>query len=311
MPLSELRLIDLTTRMFTEPIFELDPTLLIAARKDDLDRKEELLAKVNTNKIVLSSNGKFAELLVSLGVDPPKKISPAWRKKNPEEDPGEEPIGLVDKGNKAWSYAFGKTDEGFKQMLESDDAVLSALAEARAGVKSNITETRIQRLIGIASRGKLPVYLKAWGAHTGRYGAGDKCLAANTKIMVFSNNKVFKKNIQDVMLDDLVWDGVDFVKHEGVIYKGVRRVIAYDGVVATPDHKAWVKGISSPVCLFKAAKRNYALLVAEQPDNRALDRAGRYRGNYFEQTENTLSMRLWDRIYGAYIRLKKWWYNTM
>lgn len=178
-PLSELQLISLTSMMFTEPIFELDPVLLREAHADELERKEALLAKVNAEKVVLSSNQKFAELLVSLGHNPPKKISPAWRKKNPDAEVPEEPIGLIPSGEKAWAYALGKADEGFKQMLESEDPVLSALAEARAGVKSTITETRIQRLIGIASRGTLPVYLKAWGCHTGRMGAGDRCNLQN------------------------------------------------------------------------------------------------------------------------------------
>ena len=42
--------------------------------------------------------------------------------------------------------------------------------------------------------------------------------------------------IEDVKLWMKVWDGEDFVCHEGVIYKGRQEVITYDGLTATPDH---------------------------------------------------------------------------
>jgi hypothetical protein len=174
-PLSEMRLIDLTCRLHSEPIFILDKELLLQAQEDEIARKAELMKKVNAEKSVLSSNQQFAELLLSLGVDPPKKLSPAWVKKNSGEDPGEEPVGLIPKGEKAWTYAMGKTDEKLKMMLEGEDPVLSVLVEARMGVKSTLAETRIGRLIGIAGRGTLPVGLAYYGAHTGRFsGSGGK-----------------------------------------------------------------------------------------------------------------------------------------
>ncbi len=38
---------------------------------------------------------------------------------------------------------------------------------------------------------------------------------------------------------DLVWDGVEWVSHDGVVYQGRRKVITYDGLSATPDHEVW------------------------------------------------------------------------
>ena len=43
--------------------------------------------------------------------------------------------------------------------------------------------------------------------------------------------------IDQISLNDKIWDGVEFVSHHGVIYKGVRDVITYAGLTATPDHK--------------------------------------------------------------------------
>ena len=43
--------------------------------------------------------------------------------------------------------------------------------------------------------------------------------------------------IQDITLDHLVWDGVNWVHHKGAVCKGVKPVIEYDGIIATPDHE--------------------------------------------------------------------------
>ena len=45
--------------------------------------------------------------------------------------------------------------------------------------------------------------------------------------------------IESVAIADKVWDGVEFVRHAGVVYKGQKEVMHYDGLTATPDHKVW------------------------------------------------------------------------
>ena len=45
---------------------------------------------------------------------------------------------------------------------------------ARLGVKSTIEETRTLNLIGVSERGRLPIMLNYYGAHTGRFSGGDK-----------------------------------------------------------------------------------------------------------------------------------------
>lgn len=58
------------------------------------------------------------------------------------------------------------------------------------------------------------------------------CFAAETKVL--TNNGV--KAIVEVLKTDLVWDGVEWVKHEGVVEKGARQVVNVDGIALTPDH---------------------------------------------------------------------------
>lgn len=60
------------------------------------------------------------------------------------------------------------------------------------------------------------------------------CLAEGTPIRVQGKGWV---PIEAIERDDLVWDGEEWVSHEGVIDKGERDVIPYGGGALTPDHK--------------------------------------------------------------------------
>ena len=152
-PKNEMKLIDLTTRMFTRPILDLDLNLLEMHLTDVKEKKEKLLLEAGiTDKGELMSNPKFAELLKQLGVEPPMKISPTTEKE---------------------TFAFSKTDEEFKALSEHPDVRVQALVAARLGNKSTLEETRTERFIGIAKRGVMPVPLKYYAAHTGRWGGSD------------------------------------------------------------------------------------------------------------------------------------------
>jgi len=150
-PRTELRLIDLTIRMFTEPVLKLSYVILehhLIALKE---KKNNLLANYEIENLM--SNDKFAELLKGYGVEPPKKISKVT-------------------GKEAW--AFAKTDEEFKALLEHEHENVQLLVAARLGVKGTLEETRTQRFLDIAHRGALPIPLRYYAAHTGRWGGDDK-----------------------------------------------------------------------------------------------------------------------------------------
>jgi hypothetical protein len=150
-PNIELRLIDLTVRMFTDPVLQLHKGHLISHLANIQYVKNELVGMFNKDELM--SNSKFAQLLLDLDVTPPMKVSPTTGKE---------------------TYAFSKTDEGFKALLEHPNPEVQALVAARLGTKSTIEETRTERFIGIASRGSLPVPLRYYAAHTGRWGGDDK-----------------------------------------------------------------------------------------------------------------------------------------
>lgn len=65
--------------------------------------------------------------------------------------------------------------------------------------------------------------------------------------------------IEKVRPDDLVWDGEEWVTHDGVVYQGVRDCVAYDGLIATPDHRVFVENAAGAVEIRFAAARGLRL----------------------------------------------------
>ena len=59
--------------------------------------------------------------------------------------------------------------------------------------------------------------------------------------------------IEQIQLHHKVWDGENWVSHEGLVYRGKREVITYEGLTATADHLVWVKGRTMPISFGQAA----------------------------------------------------------
>jgi DNA polymerase len=150
---TEIALIDMTIKMHTMPQFMLDGHLLHEHLEEVRARKDTLLDECGIQKDDLMSNPKLAEVLRAFDVAPPVKISARTNKE---------------------AYAFAKSDEAFKALLEHEDERVQAIVAARLGVKSTIEESRTERFISIhEAGGALPVPLKYYGAITGRWSAID------------------------------------------------------------------------------------------------------------------------------------------
>ena len=168
-PKQEFRIIDLTLRMFIEPVLDLNLPLLEHHLHDIRERKEQLLSDASVTKDILMSNLKFAELLKSFGVEPPMKVSLTTGKE---------------------ALALAKSDEAFKALAEHEDIRVQTLVAARLGTKSTLEETRTQRFIDIAKRGLLPVPIRYYAAHTGRFGGDDKINLQNLPSRGANANKL-------------------------------------------------------------------------------------------------------------------------
>jgi DNA polymerase I-like protein with 3'-5' exonuclease and polymerase domains len=189
-PGQEVKLLDQTLRLFIDPVLELDEALLRAHLADVKDRKETLLDTIRNKmlegakpefvhmifsegeeglKKLLMSNEKFAEALRVMGVDPPMKLSATTGK---------------------MAYAFAKTDEAMKALAEHPNEEVQALVAARLGHKTTLEETRTERFIGMAGRGKFPVPLRYYGAHSGRWSGQDKVNLQNSPARGIYANKL-------------------------------------------------------------------------------------------------------------------------
>ena len=163
-PMEELKLIDMTLRMFTHPLLYVDQETLTERLTDLNNEKSELLGslkeqlKCDTEEEVrdkMSSNPKFAKVLESFNIIVPLKKSPTTGKEVP---------------------ALAKKDEGFIALTEHEDTFIQHLCAVRLGTKSTLEEKRIERFmeIGKRNKGMMPIPLKYYGAHTGRWSGTDK-----------------------------------------------------------------------------------------------------------------------------------------
>ncbi len=162
-PQTELDLIDMTLRMYTQPVLYVNDAMLVERLEEVKQEKSTLLRglmdrmQVSTEEEVrakLASNPQFAAVLTELKVPVPMKVSPTTGKE---------------------TFALAKNDEGFIELLEHEDPFVQQLCSVRLGTKSTIEESRIERFIGIGARnhGRLPIPLKYYGAHTGRWAGSD------------------------------------------------------------------------------------------------------------------------------------------
>ncbi len=94
--------------------------------------------------------------------------------------------------------------------------------------------------------------------------------------------------IEQVTTDMKLWDGEEWVEHEGVIDKGIREVITYEGLTATIDHLVWAEGEERPIYFGTAAA--LGLHLAQTGNSGKALRVGgdHWSGETMEQTQKSL-----------------------
>ena len=151
LPDTEKELVSITIEMGVKAQLELDAGQLRLAIEEETAAREEAIRRAGIARSVLGSNVQFAKYLQDLGYQPPIKIS-------------------VTTGNETW--AFAKGDQGWHD-FKTQHPELENLLTGREACKSSIGIDRAETLHKIALTGKLPVPLKYYGGHTGRFsGAG-------------------------------------------------------------------------------------------------------------------------------------------
>lgn len=64
------------------------------------------------------------------------------------------------------------------------------------------------------------------------------CMPGDVQVLTKQDGYV---RLDSVAQDHLLWDGVEWVSHDGLISRGYREVITYDGVTATPCHEVYTE----------------------------------------------------------------------
>lgn len=145
-----------------------------------------------------------------------------------------------------------------ERLLKSDadmPPVLRELFENRLAASST-SVSKYKRFAQLAGPdGRLRNTLQFCGAsRTGRW-----CLAEGAPVLVLTEGgEVMEKPIETVSARDLVWDGVEWVAHQGLVFQGYKEVIEWDGVTATPDHEVYLSDTRS-VTLAEAKEKGLRL----------------------------------------------------
>ena len=183
-PKSELRLIDMTLKMYTRPTLELDSKMLIKALTEEGELREGLLQRLGIQETSLASNPQFAAILESLGVVAPTKVSKTTGKQ---------------------TLALAKNDALFQALLNGEREDVALLCEARLRVKSTTERTRAQRFLDISQRGTLPVPLSYYGALSGRWTAakGSAINMQNLKRGSFLRKAIMAPDGHQLVVGDL------------------------------------------------------------------------------------------------------------
>ena len=296
----EMRFQDIILRCYTEPRLTVDiPTVeyeLNRCRTYKAEQLAEVCKMFNTTQDELSahlrSNDKFAEILRSMGGITEEELEQG------KTGTFIIPTKVSEKTGKT-TWAFGKTDVAFKELCEHDDPKIQAVCQARLAAKSSIDETRCLKFLEYGSYGFLPMGYKIGGAHTNRMSGGSAGSAnmqnlpsgrregqsdllrrsiiaqGNAVIINFdasqiecldSSGLVLTQRglveMHNISIDDLLWDGVEWVSHDGLVMKGIKDVITYSGITGTPNHIVYTTD-GRAIPLGQAAAEHAKILVGE------------------------------------------------
>ena len=179
-PACELPVMTWVTRMMTKPAIYLDQQKLWDYHNAVVQRKENILQILGIERSVLMSNDQFAALLENMGVEPPLKQT--------------KPSKMYPQGRLAW--AFAKTDQGMKDLLEHDDPDVQAVVAARLEVKSTIEETRSRTYATLAECNPVGIPLAYSGAiPTHRFSGRDKLNFQNLARHTVDKRSVIRDSI--------------------------------------------------------------------------------------------------------------------
>ena len=264
---------DMIIRCATEPRIIINGEIIQDKLVELIERRESMATRLGdvvgvSNDDVLKtimSNARFAEALTKLA------------RMNGHSSENIVPMKLSAKTGKM-TYAMAKTDAGMQELLEHHVEDIALLAATRLGLKTTTEHTRLEKFLSLSKLGALSIPYNISGARTGRLSG---CVVGYTMITCLTGDGyVVEKPITDVLLSDLVWDGVEFVEHEGVVFSGYQDVYEHDGIIATAEHQVFTSETTS--CGLLAAKEAGSGIMAARAPSDWEYNAGRLRKTDWE-----------------------------
>jgi len=113
--------------------------------------------------------------------------------------------------------------------------------------------------------------------------------------------------IENVTEVHKVWDGVEWVAHEGVVFMGTKEVLTYGNLTATPDHDVWTNE-SGKIPFRLAASRLDALVFTGDAEQAVRYVDGHQQGGSARRKASIRegALRLWGRGLEALRQLEEW-----
>jgi DNA polymerase len=124
-----------------------------------------------------------------------------------------------------------------KMLREVDDEkVLRVLTIRKQLAKSSITKYAAMERQASSVDDRIRGMFQYYGAQK----SGRECLAEDTMVLVKNYIGIYEKPIQEVLLSDQVFDGNNWVWHEGVVFSGDKEIITHDNICATGEHVVYL-----------------------------------------------------------------------
>ena len=142
-----------------------------------------------------------------------------------------------------------------KTLIEETDGDVREVLHLRLLMSKTSVKKYEAVIRSVCSDGRVRGMMRFYGANrTGRW-----CLAEGTMITVKDTaGDIYEKPIETVRKSDMVFDGENWVHHDGVVYSGEHEVISWDGVTATSEHKVFISN-DSKITLGEAKERGLKL----------------------------------------------------
>lgn len=144
---------------------------------------------------------------------------------------------IAEEGHKLVAADLSNIEGRGLAWLAGEEWKLKAFADYDKGIGEDIYKITAGRILGKPAK-------EVTKAERQRIGKVSElsCLGPDTQVLTNHGIKLITK----VSTEDLLWDGTNWVVHQGLISKGVRKTLRLDGLDVTPDHRILADGTWLP-----------------------------------------------------------------